>query len=67
MTDHPITVLLADDHILVRRGFRRLPHDLDVVVHAEQRLEAVAQDGVVVSDEDAYLRHRDRLLPGGAR
>ncbi len=30
--DHPITVLLADDHALVRRGFRRLLEDDPAIV-----------------------------------
>ncbi len=57
MTD-PITVLLVDDHALVRRGFRRLLEDdplLSVVGEASSGDEAVAlyrtlQPNVVVMD-----------------
>jgi DNA-binding NarL/FixJ family response regulator len=45
MTDKPITVLLADDHALVRRGFRLMLEDdpsLKVVGEASDGNEAVA-------------------------
>jgi DNA-binding NarL/FixJ family response regulator len=49
MTDH-ITVLLADDHIVVRRGFRRLLEDdpaIDVVGEASDGQEAVELAGTL--------------------
>jgi DNA-binding NarL/FixJ family response regulator len=45
MPDTPITVLLVDDHSLVRRGFRRLLEDdpgISVVGEAEDGQQAVA-------------------------
>jgi DNA-binding NarL/FixJ family response regulator len=45
MTESPITVLLVDDHSLVRRGFRRMLEDdaaLTVVGEAEDGHQAVA-------------------------
>ena len=45
MTTNPITVLLADDHSLVRRGFRRLLEDdaaIAVVGEASNGDEAIA-------------------------
>ena len=58
MSSSPITVLLADDHSLVRRGFRRLLEDdaaIAVVGEASNGEEAVARfselrPGVVVMD-----------------
>ena len=44
MTPDPITVLLVDDHALVRRGFRRLLEDdpaIDVVGEASTAAEAI--------------------------
>src|SRR5271169_6683760 len=44
MPEHRITVLLVDDHILVRRGFRRMLEDdpeIDVVGEAGDGNEAV--------------------------
>src|SRR5579871_4806772 len=58
MSDTKITVLLADDHTLVRRGFRRMLEDddaLEVVGEAANGQEAVAlanalRPAVVVMD-----------------
>jgi len=58
MSDHKITVLLADDHALVRRGFRRILEDddaIDVVGEAANGDEAIAlarsmKPAVVVMD-----------------
>src|ERR1700737_5015116 len=58
MPDHQISVLLVDDHSLVRRGFRRMledEEDIDVVGEASDGEEAVKlarslQPQVVVMD-----------------
>src|ERR1051325_11508825 len=50
MSDRTITVLLADDHSLVRRGFRRMLEDDDaiaVVGEAANGDEAIAMAGQV--------------------
>src|ERR1051325_6318764 len=58
MPEHKITVLLADDHSLVRRGFRRMLEDdaeIEVVGEADDGRQAVdlalqLRPGVVVMD-----------------
>ena len=56
VTDQRITVLLADDHPLVRRGFRRmLEDDPEIVVVAE------------ASDGEEAVRMASALRPAGRR
>jgi len=50
MPDSPITVLLADDHVLVRRGLRRLLED-----DPEIRVVAEASDGPDAVEQAARL------------
>jgi DNA-binding NarL/FixJ family response regulator len=51
MPDSPITVLLVDDHVLVRRGFRRLLED-----DPEIRVVGEAEDGQQAVELAAELR-----------
>jgi DNA-binding NarL/FixJ family response regulator len=53
MPDSPITVLLVDDHALVRRGFRRLLED-----DPEIRVVGEAEDGQQAVDLAAELHPR---------
>ena len=62
MTD-PITVLLVDDHALVRRGFRRLLEDdpaIAVVGEASSGDEAVAR----VAELQPRVIVMDAAMPG---
>ena len=76
MTD-PITVLLVDDHILVRRGFRRLLEDdpgIDVVGEASNGEEAVALTASLAAAgrrdglrDAGHERHRGHAADSGRR
>jgi len=53
-----ITVLLVDDHSLVRRGFRRMLEDDADMVAPEARQRVLVETGEVgAGDNDALHRH----------
>jgi chemotaxis response regulator CheB len=54
MPEHRITVLLVDDHVLVRRGFRRMLED-------DPEIEVVGEAG----DGSEALEQASRLKPRG--
>jgi two-component system, NarL family, response regulator NreC len=65
MTDDPVTLVLADDHAVVRKGLRLL-------IEAEEGLRVVAEAGDVPTMERITRAHRPTVLvldlnmPGGS-
>ena len=58
-----IRVVLADDHLIVREGVRRLletQHDLDAGLGAEEPLDTLADDQVIICEDDPD-RHGRRI------
>lgn len=51
----PITIVLADDHKVVRSGLR-------VLLEAEAHVQVLAESGDVATTLDAVLTHRPRVL-----
>src|SRR5882724_8269609 len=55
MSEPRITVLLVDDHVLVRRGFRRLLED-------DPTIEVVAEAGDGQEAVDLALQHKPQVV-----